>query len=52
MDQPLPPPDPTQPPLDDDARAARWAELLNEMNSLNAQLEYLRLLLRVGVRPL
>jgi hypothetical protein len=45
------PPAPGPRPLDEDAQAALWTQLLEEMAELNVQLEYLRLLLRLGVRP-
>ncbi len=52
MESALPPAsDPSGAPPNADARVAVWTELLHEMNALNAQLEYLRLLLRLGVRP-
>lgn len=45
------PPAPSGLPPDTDALVAHWTDLLQEMRALNAQLEYLRLLLRLGVRP-
>lgn len=50
MNSPQPPSPSGQPP-DTDALVAQWTDLLQEMQALNAQLEYLRLLLRLGVRP-
>lgn len=32
------------------ANAEKWAALLEELNQINVKLEYLRLLLKVGVR--
>lgn len=51
MDTPLPPAGPSGLPPDTEALVAHWTDLLQEMQALNAQLEYLRLLLRLGVRP-
>jgi hypothetical protein len=51
MDSPQPPAPSGGTPPDTDALVAQWTELLHEMQALNAQLEYLRLLLRLGVRP-
>lgn len=45
------PPKFNQPPADaTDATAAAWQDLLCELTELHARLEYLRLLLKLGVR--
>lgn len=45
------PSDPNQMPADaTDATAAAWQDLLAELTELHARLEYLRLLLKLGVR--
>jgi hypothetical protein len=42
----------SNPPANDatDATAAAWQDLLGELTELHARLEYLRLLLKLGVR--
>jgi hypothetical protein len=44
-------PDPQQPrqPLPSEAQEMRWHELLQRLQSLNAQLEYLKLMMKLGV---
>jgi len=50
MDTPLPrDPSPRQTPRTLDAREALWADLVQELTELHARLEYLRLLLKLGV---
>lgn len=45
------PPKSNLPPSDaGDATAAAWQDLLAELTELHARLEYLRLLLKMGVR--
>jgi hypothetical protein len=45
------PSDPNQPPASStDPSAAAWQDLLSELTELHARLEYLRLLLKLGVR--
>lgn len=52
-DSPLPPPSkPERPPLPPvETQQQAWQTLRDELLELNGQLEYLRLLLRLGVRP-
>lgn len=49
MDTPkhTPPPPPTDPAMQ--AKVAKWLELKREMEALHAQVEYARLLLKLGV---
>lgn len=44
-------PDPHQPrpPAPSDVQEMRWHELLQRLQSLNAQLEYLKLMMKLGV---
>lgn len=53
MDSHLPPPSrPQHPPLPTvESQQQAWEALRDELLELNGQLEYLRLLLRLGVRP-
>ena len=53
MDSPLPPPpNPQRPQLPTvEMQQQAWESLRDELLELNGQLEYLRLLLRLGVRP-
>jgi len=44
-----PPPRPSSP---GDAQSERWQALLVELRTLNARLEYVRLMLKMGVRRL
>lgn len=44
------PPNFNLPPSDADSTAAAWQDLLAELTELHARLEYLRLLLKLGVR--
>jgi len=44
------PPRPSNPPPSGLTQAERWQALLLELRTLNAQLEYVRLMLRLGVR--
>ncbi len=47
------PSDSNQPPADaTDSTTAAWQDLLAELTELHARLEYLRLLLKLGVRGL
>jgi hypothetical protein len=48
MDNPNPPQPPSQPHVHQ-ARMAQWLELKREMEALRAQLEYTRLMLKLGV---
>jgi hypothetical protein len=51
MDTPTPrPSEPPQRPAADDAQMRSWLKLRTELAELNARLEYLRLLLSLGVR--
>jgi hypothetical protein len=47
-DQPKAP----QPPRPGLTQAERWQALLEQLRTLNAKLEYVRLMLRLGVRDL
>ena len=48
---PLPDPPETPPvPNSPEAQAVRWQALLEELRRLNAKLEYVSLMLRLGVR--
>lgn len=52
MDSPTPPPSPERQPLAPiEAQQQAWDTLREELLQLNGQLEYLRLLLRLGVKP-
>jgi len=51
MDTPKPPSQPPQPNVHQQARMAQWLELKREMEALRAQLEYARLMLKLGVSP-
>jgi hypothetical protein len=42
------PPEP-KPQMPDPTQAERWESLLQELRELNAKLEYVRLMLRLGV---
>ena len=44
------PPRPSHPSSSGLTQAERWQALLVELRTLNAQLEYVRLMLRLGVR--
>jgi hypothetical protein len=51
MNTPTPRPSVPQPITGaDDARVRSWLRLRSELNELNARLEYLRLMLKLGVR--
>ena len=48
-----PPPHPSEPPhrrMADDAQVRSWLKLRQELAELNARLEYLRLIVSLGVR--
>jgi hypothetical protein len=47
----LPPPRQTPEDKDFDAKTQAWLELKREMERLHASVEYLRLILKIGVRP-
>lgn len=49
MDTPKPPQQPSQPNVHQQAKMAQWLELKREMEALRAQLEYARLMLKMGV---
>lgn len=51
MDTPNTPRD-ARPDQDLDARVQAWLELKREMETLHAKVEYVRLLLKMGVRQL
>jgi hypothetical protein len=44
------PPRKSSPSNDSDARVLAWIELKQELEQLHARLEYLRLMLKLGVR--
>jgi hypothetical protein len=44
-----PDPHPPRQPSSSDAQEMRWHELLQRLQSLNAQLEYLKLMMKLGV---
>lgn len=48
----LPPDQPPPPRPAGEAQEQRWQALLEELRTLNARLEYVRLMLKLGVRRL
>ncbi|MFZ2649718.1 MAG: hypothetical protein WA210_06385 [Burkholderiaceae bacterium] len=50
MEDQTPPEFNLPPPNSAEATAAAWQDLLSELTELHAKLEYLRLLLKLGVR--
>ena len=49
--EPLNPPPKTPQGADLDARVQAWIQLRDQMRNVEAQLEYVRLMLKMGVRP-